>query len=299
VPDRRRIVRFAVRRLLAIGVGLALVAVAVIVMGMLGIAESVFVYHPSRDGFTTPIGVEDVAITTRDGLTLHAWWMPPIGVEDGARAPAVLHVHGNAGNISHHEAYSSFLPREGIGVLIFDYRSYGRSERSPRRINRSDLVVDTDAALDLLLARPDVDPARVGIYGVSLGAVIGLAVAAERPEVTAVVELSGFASWKGIGRSHAGPIGGWLFRSGYDAVDSVARLDDRPLLIVHGDLDDVVPVSHAHEIGEAAIGAGVGVESHISAGTGHNDLLWEDTEAQIRIVSFLRRELGRDAPGPE
>src|SRR4051794_2500879 len=119
------------------------------VLDACGYLESRLLYFPGRDRFLTPRGVEDVSFPTTEGLNLHAWFIPAQGHAPGAGpAPAILHVHGNAGNIADHAGFSAFLPREGFSVLLFDYRGYGRSDLSPRKFNREDLIADTDAALD-------------------------------------------------------------------------------------------------------------------------------------------------------
>lgn len=284
-PRRRRSLR---RRFLASGG----VLVALVVFALIAPMESLF-YYPDRSPFPTPPGVEDVSFRSTDSLTLHGWFIPAEGGAPGRRAPAILVVHGNAGNIANHVEFASFLPPAGFAVFIFDYRSYGRSDRSPRSLNRVDLIADTNAALDALLARPDVDPDRVGLFGVSLGGAIGLNVAAQRPEVKAVCTVAAFARWKAVAAAHAGFIGSALIRAGSDPMDAVPRLAGRPLLIVHGDDDEVVPVAHATRLFEAARGAGVDVTLRVSPDATHNGLLWEDNAAAPAIIAFFGSALAR------
>src|SRR5690606_26766670 len=77
-----------------------------------------------------------------------------------------------------------------------------QSEGSAAR--RNDLIADTHAALNTLLARPDVDAGRIGLYGQSLGASIGLNVMAARAEIRAAVFESPFSSWRDIAATVAG-----------------------------------------------------------------------------------------------
>src|SRR5262245_28689172 len=100
---------------------------AALMLRLTSCVESRVLYFPSRDTFRTPAGYEDVSIRSPDGLTLHGWVMPARGVDGGARPPAVLHLHGNAGNVESHASWSESLPEHGISVLLLDYRGYGRS----------------------------------------------------------------------------------------------------------------------------------------------------------------------------
>lgn len=274
--------------------GAVLVAAGGVAACFRDVAERALFYYPSREPFPTPPGVEDVCFTTADGVRLHGWLMRPPGVAAGVRVPAVLHVHGNAGNVSWHAGFSDFLPAHGYAVLLFDYRGFGRSEAGRRRPGRDELLEDTRAAWRYLTTRADVDAGRVGVYGVSLGAVVGLALAAEQPRVRAVVALSPFATWRGIARDHGGVLGWWLVRPGMDAVESVGRLGDRPVLLVHGRDDEIVPVGHARQIAEAATRAGVPVQTLIIPGLGHNDFGEARQTAHRSIVRFLDSALGQD-----
>lgn len=280
---RRSRVRAAVFGLLS----LTLVGFA----ALTGCMERLF-YYPSRAEFQTPPRVEDVYFETEDGLTLHGWFIPadPRSLDGDAPAPVVLTPHGNAGNVSHHYPFVDFLPRAGFSVFLFDYRSYGRSDRG--RLRREPLIRDTRAALDALLARDDIDHSRIALFGLSIGGVIGLPVAAEREEIRSVVLMSPFASWKGIAADHSWLLGRALIPSGFDAIDQVRKLGDRPVLIVHGDNDEVVPVEHAGRLEQAAKDAGVDIQVRISPGAMHNDLFWVDPGAENAIIEFLRETLG-------
>ncbi len=260
-----------------------------------GCLEASAFYHPRASGSATPAAFEDVRFPTTDGLTLHGWFIPARGSDRPAGpAPTVLHVHGNAGDVSSHRFACEFLAERGFNVLLFDYRGFGRSDPPRGLLRREKLAQDTRAALDYLATRRDVDPGRVAVFGYSLGAVLGLG-AAERDGVRAVVAYAGFASWKGIAGDHGGLLGRVLIPGGQDATESVASLGDRPLLIVHGTHDRVVPFRHALLLLDAAESAGVHAEllrieggDHISIGS--------DQRVRDAVEAFLRGAL--DAPPP-
>lgn len=283
---------------------MALVLLSLILLVRLThLADRLF-FFPSREPFTTPRGVQDVSFTSADGLTLHGWFLPalnPDGSPITTPAPAILHVHGNAGNIESHIAFSQFLPRRGIGVLIFDYRSFGCSQPGSAPLNRNQLMRDTEAAWVQMRSMSQVDPSRVGVLGVSVGNAFAARLAATHSDCRAVVLAAPFASWSRIAGTHAPFLGWMLVRSGLDPVTEVARLGTRPLLVVHGDADTIVPLDHGRRVHSAAVAAGVASELFVVPGAGHNDLIVEDAATQERIAGFLSQHLAppeRPLTGP-
>lgn len=277
-------------RLLRVAVVLALIPVG---MKLFDFGERLF-YWPVRGGEDPPAQAEEVWFDS-DGIRLHAWFYRAMGSQAGEVRPVIVHAHGNAFNISRHDVFVDFLPREGFHVLIFDYRSYGRSGRGSLR--RDGLVRDALAAVEYARSRPDTDPERVGLYGLSLGGTIALAAAAEDPRVAAVCSVATFSRWKRIANGYVPLLGNWLVGDGHDAEESVARIRDRPILLLHGTEDTIVPFEHGIMIRDAALGAGARVEFLAFEGAGHVD--WVDTHPAMRqaIVDFFRVHLAEGPPG--
>lgn len=266
------------------------IVAAVVVIRWLHIVESRVFYMPSRAAFQTPLGYEDVSIPTPDGLTLHGWFIPPAGAKPGSGPwPTILHCHGNAGNVDSHIDFSSFLTDHGFAVLIFDYRGYGRSSLASG-LSRDLLLIDARAALDYLLTRPDVDRERIAAFGVSLGAVFALRLAADRPEVKAICAVSAFSSWSAVAGDHLPVVGPLLIPSGLNPADSARELGAKPLLIVHGDRDEIVNARHAGIIEEAARSGGAVVARFVIPGGDHNGIL-QTEEEQRPIVEFFAAAL--------
>ena len=262
-----------------------------IIVRVTGVAEQL-AYWPTRDTPPTPSAYEDVWISTPDGVTLHAWLMPAINVAPNERAPAILHVHGNAGNIGHHESFSSFLTNHGMHVLLFDYRCYGKSDETGS-LSRERLAIDTNAALDALLDHPRVDPDRVGVLGVSLGGPFAMNAAANEPRVRAVATLSTFSSWAGVA-SDMSPLAPLLFPSGdpaYDPIKAVNALNNRPYLILHGDNDQIVSPRHADLLYQQATNAGVDAKLARYPGD-HNALVQINHDARNELIKFFHAHLG-------
>jgi uncharacterized protein len=166
------------------------------------------IFQPMHELVLTPdqIGLdyEEVEFAAADGVRLHGWFLP-------ARAPrrgSILFLHGNAQNISTHIASVAWLPAKGFDVLLFDYRGYGRSEGSP---SLPGLHLDFEAALEALLARPDVEPDRVVVFGQSLGAslaITALAASPRRQQVRALIIEGAFTSYRALAREKLGDF--WL-----------------------------------------------------------------------------------------
>ncbi len=197
---------------------------------------------------------EDVFFAGADGSRLHAWFIAAVGAARGT----VLHLHGNAANISNHLPLVAWLPRAGYNVLLFDYRGFGQSAGAP---TLDGVVEDACAALAYLRTRRDVDADRLAVYGHSLGGATALRMLAlDRAGVRIAIIESAFASYRDIAgdalRSNLlltllRPLALTLPASDKDPIASLARIDIA-LVFVHGDADRVVPIAHGKRLFAAA-----------------------------------------------
>lgn len=121
-----------------------------------------------------------------EGSRCAAWLTRPAGA---GPHPAVVLAHGLGANHTMALArYERHFSAAGIATLAFDYRNLGASDGNPRqRLSLRRHRRDITAALDFIRSAPGIDPARVALWGTSLGAMHVLRVAAERPDVAAVV----------------------------------------------------------------------------------------------------------------
>ncbi len=202
-------------------------------------------------------GLEDVWITTRDGVRLHAWFAP---AETGV---VTLFLHGNAGNITHRLPLVEIIPQAGSALLLLDYRGYGRSEGSP---SETGLYADAEAGYEYLLAR-GYQPGSIVVHGESLGTAVAVDLAARR-EVGAVVLQAPFSSASEMAGRLLPVVGPLVMRS-YNTISKIPRVK-APLLVVHGDRDDIVP----HEQGMKLFNAAPEPKTFWTVpGARHNDLL--------------------------
>jgi pimeloyl-ACP methyl ester carboxylesterase len=242
-------------------------------------------YFPSRAIIETPeqagLDYRDLEVETDDGDRLHGWWI-------GARTDSLGHLllcHGNAGNVGDRVLHAALLTATGFDVLLFDYRGYGRSSGRP---TEEGTYRDARAALSCLIEQPAVDPARVFYLGESLGGAVALDLALERPPAGLVL-LSAFSGVRELGRLHYPFVPTALVPDAYPTLRRIHELH-APLLVLHGDRDDIVPLSQGRALFEAAPGP---KRMHVFPGLGHNDLVTLAGVEFSRVIASWVSELQR------
>lgn len=213
-------------------------------------------YTPRQAGLA---GVEEIGLATPDGERLVAWYKPA-----PAPAPVLLYFHGNGGGLSLRRERIEALAEAGYGVFILGYRGYSGSTGSP---TEEALVADGVLAYDYLKAQ-GVAPARIVLFGESLGTGIATQVASQR-QTSAVILEAPYCSVAAEAKAHFGifPID-WLLRDRFDSAARIGRID-APLLILHGSQDGVIPASSSRALFAAAQEPKEYIEFQ---GGGHNDL---------------------------
>lgn len=233
--------------------GLALLALAG--------CESLF-FYPARAIRHTPaelgLRYEDVSFSSSDAVRLSGWFLP---AASGKARATVIHVHGNAANIGEHVWASRWLPAAGYNVLEFDYRGYGQSAGEP---GLTGAQRDISAAIAYARSRPDVDPRRLIVFGQSLGgalAIYNVANSPYREDIRALIVDSAFSSYRQIaGEKMAGFWPTWPFQwlpwlllnDTYAPRDAIAAVAPIPLLLIHGDGDQIVPAHHSVQLFQRA-----------------------------------------------
>lgn len=210
----------------------------------------------------TGLPLQDVSYETNDGLTIRGWY-----VERDPRAPGILLVHGH--NASRYEGlrYAPSLYKAGFNLLLIDLRNCGESDASFISMGYYERR-DVAGGIDYLLRTKGLP--SVGIFGFSMGAATSTLAMAEDPRIKAGVLDSGFTSFYDIirdrGRQDFGvpeypliPIVQWLFelRGGINAdelrpIDVIARISPRPVFLLHGTADRIVPFAHGEDLYRAS-----------------------------------------------
>lgn len=224
---------------------LILLAIGLLTWGCRDTVERALIYAPIRELAGTPaslgLAYREVSFRAEDGVRLHGWLIP------GPRPTTLLWFHGNAGNISHRlENIREIHHRLGIGVFIFDYRGYGRSDGSP---TEAGLYRDARAAREALVQGLGVPSQQIVYFGRSLGAAMAVDLALAHPPSGLILE-SPFLSVQAMAQRTL-PGSGFLFRTRFDSLAKISRLRT-PLLVLHGDSDEVVPHEHGRRLFEAA-----------------------------------------------
>ena len=270
--------------LIALGIGL-------LTWGCRETVERALIYFPSRELVGTPATVgltyRDVWFHAEDGVRLHGWYVP-------ARLPiTLLWCHGNAGNISHRlDNIEEIHRRLGLGVFIFDYRGYGRSDGRP---TESGLYRDARAAREALI-REGVPAERMVYFGRSLGAAVAVELALGAPPPALILETP-FLSVRAMANRTL-PGSGVLFKARFDSLEKIGRVRSR-LLILHGDADEVVPYEHGRRLFAAAPEP---KGFYTIRGAHHNDTYWVGGEdywgAWARFLGPLLSESGGETKRP-
>ncbi|MEK9165200.1 MAG: alpha/beta fold hydrolase [Chloroflexota bacterium] len=257
------------------------------------------IVHPGRVPVTRlpeSVGITDyqsVSFLSSDGLTLRGWYAP---TRNGA---AVITLHGHAANREGLLDDAALLAARGYGVLLFDMRNNGESDGSVTTLGLLE-VNDVRGAVAFVAAQTGVDANRIGLIGHSMGGATAIMSAARIPQVRAVVAESAYTSLEDnivngvrevahlppfpfaplvifFGQQEAG-----LDITAVRPVDDIASISPRPILIVHGELDETIPVSNAYELYAAASEP---KELYVIPNVGHTGLAQAGAEEYVRRVA--------------
>lgn len=238
-------------------------------------------FFPSRavpDPSAVPdLAVEELMFDATDGERLHGWWVPA----QAQRRGHVLLCHGNAGDIGDRIAAARLLTMAGFDVLLFDYRGFGRSSGKP---SVDGTYRDAHAARAALLERAEDD--RVFYLGESLGGAVALALALESPP-TGLILQSAFTSVRDMARLHYPYVPRALVPDAYPSLTLVRGLR-APLMILHGERDEIVPASHAKALYDAAPAR---KQIHVFPGIGHNDLVPVAAAQWVEAIARFAEDL--------
>ena len=246
--------------------------------------EGFFIYYPEKPFETVPsdwqLTHEEVYFHTEDHMKLHGWFFPVRG-----NKPVVLFSHGNAGNISHRLENIRELLRYGIPVFIFDYRGYGKSEGSP---SETGLYRDGVAAYDFLIRERHVQAESIVLFGRSLGAAVAVHVARQR-KVRSLILESAFTSTRDMAK--AIPLFlpfSFLLPARYNNLEKIAGIRV-PKLFVHGQNDEIVPLSMGRRLFAAAADPKF---FYTVNGAGHNDTFVVGGDAYFQTLAAFVENSG-------
>src|SRR4051794_26404842 len=201
--------------------------------------------------------MQDITFRTGDGLTIHGWYLPHDAPRD-----AIVIAHGFGMSRVELLDLARGLRARGHTILLFDFRAHGASEGTRSTIGYHE-AHDVAAAAHFLHERPELAGRAVGALGLSMGAAATTLAAAEEPLIAAVVADSAYATLSAVAvgglrilyRLPAFPFAPLVIRfcelftrtriGVVSTVAAIGAIAPRPLLLIHGEADRLIPVANA------------------------------------------------------
>jgi fermentation-respiration switch protein FrsA (DUF1100 family) len=217
-----------------------------LIVALAALAQRKLMYFPDPRR-TPPLalaleGVKERSLAAGDGERIIAWH-----AQAAPGRPTLLYFHGNAGSLAARAERISAFMGAGLGVFMMSYRGYGGSTGRPSEAaNTADAYLAYAALLEA-----GVSPEAVIVYGESLGTGVAVHVAAERACAGLVLEAP-FTSMVELAARIYPLLPVRLLLADRYETDKVIPKVRIPVLILHGNRDDVVPVEMGLALGRIA-----------------------------------------------
>jgi fermentation-respiration switch protein FrsA (DUF1100 family) len=202
--------------------------------------------YPHGEWNQTAVLVQDAYFAAEDGTKLHGWYVP----HAQPKAHALL-LHGNAGNVTLlAETLRTLNRRHNLSVLALDYRGFGRSEGKP---TEQGLYQDARAARGWLAEKENIAETDIVLMGMSIGGAVAVDLAS-KDGARGLILANTFTSLPAAAQHRLPwlPMG-LLLSTRMNSLAKIANYQG-PLLISHGDADEVVPFEQGQALFEAASG---------------------------------------------
>jgi fermentation-respiration switch protein FrsA (DUF1100 family) len=228
-------------------------------------------------------------------------------MSSGTRATVII-AHGYKDDRSSMIGVAEILHRHGYNVLVASFRGHDENDGETVTFGLRERT-DLDAFYKYLVARPDVDRARVGLFGVSMGGTISIGYTAENPGIRALISDCAFSSiedtvetsirfFTGLPAFPFAPaIVFWTERAidgrvaDIDAKKWIAKISPRPVLLMQGGADRVVSANSGRMLFDAA---GQPKELWFEPEVGHAEFLKSKPEEfERRLTEFFDRNLAK------
>jgi pimeloyl-ACP methyl ester carboxylesterase len=243
--------------------------------------------RPPRTMWQAPDRAQVIDIPADEEDTIRAWLFhpqPPIELP----VPLLIIAHGRSDSMADYRDLAPHIAdATNTAVLIYDYRGFGASSDLDNP-TRQTLIEDAHAVLEHITHRPDIDPDRIVLMGISLGAYPASAAFADTPNTRALVLWGAPTNIKALiadGHDDLNPITQLLAQllvpRHREPESSLRDAPERPILIVHARDDDIVRVHHAQRLQNAAPHATLIIDED-----GSHARISEPTLEQI--IAFIR-----------
>jgi len=170
-----------------------LLLVIILILGLSGFATYRILFPPKLAETIDPSSFLlqnylSLPFRSKEGTPIEGWFIPSV-----RGAPVIFLCHGYRSNRSELLTLASNFQENGYPLFIFDFRGHGTSPFHITTLGNKE-AVDLLSAVEMITARSDVDPDRVGVWGVSLGAYVALSAAVSSEKIRALVLDSPFES---------------------------------------------------------------------------------------------------------
>lgn len=220
-------------------------------------------------------GVEQIWIETSFGRVEARLLWPVAEASLKEPLPAIIFAHGNAELIDYCQEEMQDFTRMGLAVLLVEYPGYGNSRGAPGQKTITETFV---AAYDALVKRKEIDSSAIVLFGRSLGGGAVCQLATRRPSAALILQ-SAFMYTRWFSRRYLTP--DFLVRDPFDNLKVVGAYKN-PVLIMHGQYDDVIPYTHGQALHKAAANSKL-----VTYACGHNDFPPNRQVYLEEIKSFL------------
>lgn len=206
-----------------------------------------FMFFPDSSIRSTPkdynLAYQDIWLNIEQEK-IHGWWIPASKVS----APTILYFHGNGSNNGDLTDIAAIFNQLGLSVLLIDYRGYGRS--SPTFPNETRVYEDAEVAWNYLTNQRQIKPQNIFVYGHSIGGAITIELATKHPEMAGLIVEGTFTSIKDIASKNQFfrilPLN-LILTQHFDSISKI-KLLQTPILILHGDRDEIIPCSMSEKL---------------------------------------------------
>ena len=192
-------------------------------------------YHPSENNYygdKLTVSIEKVKIKTQDNIELLAWYHK----KDTGNYKTILFLHGNAGSLENRIHKINHFENMNINFLIISWRGFSGNKGNP---TEQGLYDDAKSAVSWLKNK-GLKTEDIILYGESLGAGVATEIA-QNHNFSGIILESPFTSMIDAAKNKYPffPIR-FLLKDKYETKKKIKNIKS-PLLIMHGEVDKVVP----------------------------------------------------------
>jgi len=225
-----------------------------------------YIFYPREDWTPPPPSASDYLVPVDEGVSISCRFYPA-----NTGSPCILYFHGNGEVACDYDGIAPLYNHEDISLFIADYRGYGRSGGWP---TFADVTADAHPIFNFFVntVRSLSHNGPLFLMGRSLGTHSVLELASHYPELlSGLIVESGSANMARLLRFLTTPVDPDRLKKLEEAIAAKVRSITLPLLIIHGEWDNLIPPSHAYYLFDTVGSKAKRLE--IIPGAGHNDIM--------------------------